>query len=92
MAGTLGIAAKVKLMKDLALETSTTIVPAVANTLVPQVVVALAVGVTAKNPTAAVLPTNLTTHPPAKGVGEVTDQATYLPLTLYYKEAGVTPH
>jgi len=48
--------------------------------------------VTAKNPTAVALPTNLTTHPPAKGVGEVTDQATYLPLTLYVILAGETPH
>jgi len=44
--------------------------------------VVLPVFVTAKNPTAEELPTNLITHPPAKGVGEVTDQATYLPLTL----------
>jgi hypothetical protein len=39
--------------------------------------------VTAKNPAAEELPTNLITHSPAKGVGEVTDQATDLPLTLY---------
>jgi hypothetical protein len=56
--------------------------PAVAKTVPPQSVVTLPVFVTAKNPTAEELPTNLTTHPPAKGVGEVTDQATYLPLTL----------
>jgi len=55
-------------------------------------VVVLPVFVTAKNPAAEVLPTNLTTHPPAKGVGEVTDQATFLPKVLYVVEAGVTPH
>jgi len=55
-------------------------------------VVVLAVGPTAKNPAALVLPTNLITHPPAKGVGEVTDQVTYLPLVLYVIEVGVTLH
>jgi len=32
--------------------------------------------VTAKTLVASVFPTNLTVHPPANGVGEVTDQAT----------------
>jgi len=45
-----------------------------------------------KYPAVPVLPTNLTTHPPANGVGEVTDQATYKPLTLYETVAGETPH
>jgi len=57
--------------------------PAVDKTVPPQSYVTLPVFATLKNPTAEELPTNLTTHPPAKGVGEVTDQATYLPLTLY---------
>jgi len=45
--------------------------------VVPQDVVVLVVSVTAKNAVVSTLPTNLTVHPPAKGVGEVTDQATY---------------
>jgi len=64
-------------MRDLLLS-SLAKFPAADITVPPQsVVTLLATGVTAKNPAALVLPTNLTTHPPAKGVGEVTDQATY---------------
>jgi hypothetical protein len=70
-------------MKDLELDESATIAAAVAKVVEPQVVVVEPVLETAKNPVAVALPTNLTTQPPAKGVGEVTDQATYLPLTLY---------
>jgi hypothetical protein len=52
-------------------------------TVLPQVVVTLLpTGLTLKNPVVVLLPTNLTIQPPAKGVGEVTDQATVLPITL----------
>jgi hypothetical protein len=70
-------------MTDL-LVTSTVMAVVYSNTVPPQsVVTLLETAVTAKNPAVSVLPTHLTTHAPAKGVGEVTDQTTYLPLTLY---------
>jgi hypothetical protein len=56
------------------------------------VVILPATGVTAKYPVVVLAPTNLTIQPPAKGVGEVTDQATVLPKTLYETDAGETPH
>lgn len=70
-------------MTDLLL-TSTVMAVVYAITVPPQsVVTLLATGETAKNPAVSTLPTHLTTHAPAKGVGEVTDQVTDLPLTLY---------
>jgi len=49
-----------------------------ADIVVPaqSVITLLATGETVKNPVADSLPTNLTNHPPAKGVAEVTLQAT----------------
>jgi len=63
-------------MTDL-LVTSTVMSPA-ADIVVPaqSVITLLATGETVKNPVADSLPTNLTNHPPAKGVAEVTLQAT----------------
>jgi len=51
--------------------------PAALIVVPPQsVITLLATAVTAKNPAVSTLPTNLTCHPPAKGVAEVTLQAT----------------